>query len=107
LSLVDNLREMERTRERYWLGFPQTSPVKLRWRALTVRRCFQILPTESILELGAGSGLWTQHLATVLKGENPITAAVFNDDLAQAADESKAPKRHRPPRRNGAGGTSD
>ena len=87
LSLLDNLREMERTREHYWMAFPQTSPVKLRWRALTVRRCFQILPTESVLELGAGSGLWTRHLTAVLKGENPITAAVFNDDLAQAAKD--------------------
>jgi SAM-dependent methyltransferase len=78
---------MERTRERYWLACPQTSSVKLRWRALAARRCFQILPTESILELGAGSGLWTEHLAAVLKGENPITAAVFNDDFAQAAKD--------------------
>jgi SAM-dependent methyltransferase len=34
------------------------------------------------LELGAGSGLWTQHLTTVLRGQNPITAAVFNDEFA-------------------------
>jgi len=78
---------MERTREQYWLAFPQTSPAKLRWRALTVRRCFQILPTESVLELGAGSGLWTEHLTAILKGENPITAAVFNHGLAQAAED--------------------
>jgi dolichol-phosphate mannosyltransferase len=61
--------------------------VKLRWHTLAVRRCFQILPTESVLELGAGSGLWTEHLTAVLKGESPITAAVFDDDLAQAAKD--------------------
>ena len=54
---------MERSREAYWLRYPATSPVKLRWRALTVRHCFHVLPGESILELGAGSGLWTEHLA--------------------------------------------
>jgi hypothetical protein len=35
-----------------------------------------------VLELGAGSGLWTQHLTRVFRFENPITAAVFNQDLA-------------------------
>ena len=34
--------------------------------------------------MGAGSGLWTEHLTSVLRGENPITAAVFNDDLLPA-----------------------
>ena len=76
---------MERTREAYWRRYPATSPVKLRWRALTVRHCFHVLPGESILELGAGSGLWTRHLAETLRGENPITAAVFNRDLADEA----------------------
>jgi len=82
MSVEDNLSAMERSREAYWRRHPNTSPFKLRWRALTVRHSFHILPGESILELGAGSGLWTEHLALVLRGENPITAAVFNDDFA-------------------------
>jgi hypothetical protein len=59
----------------YCRRYPATSPVKLRWRALTVRHCFHVLPCESILELGAGSGLWTEHLATTLRGENPVDVA--------------------------------
>jgi len=87
MTLEDNLRQMERSREAYWRRYPATSPIKLRWRALTVRHCFHVLPGESILELGAGSGLWTEHLTATLRGENPVTAVVFNDDLAaQAAD---------------------
>ncbi len=82
MSVEDNLSAMERSREAYWRRHPNTSPFKLRWRALTVRHSFHILPGESILELGAGSGLWTEHLASVLRGENPITAAVFNDEFA-------------------------
>ncbi len=89
MSLETNLAEMERGREAYWLRYPKTSPVKLRWRALTVRHCFHVLPGESILELGAGSGLWTEYLSKTLRGENPITAAVFNDDLAALATEKK------------------
>lgn len=38
-----------------------------------------------MLEIGAGSGLWTEKLASVFKGENPITAAVFNADYLPAA----------------------
>ncbi len=85
MSLDQNLQEMERSRERYWQKHTGTSAVKLRWRALTVRHCFHLLPGESILELGAGSGLWTEHLAATVRGENPITAVVFNDDLFQIA----------------------
>jgi len=76
---------MERSRESYWLRYPNTSPLKLRWRANTVRHSFHVLPGESILELGAGTGLWTECLSSVLRGENPITAAVFNDELIQQA----------------------
>ena len=91
MSVEANLRQMERSREGYWRRFPYTSPVKLRWRALTVRHCFHVLPGESILELGAGSGLWTEHLTEVLRGENPITAAVFNRDFAEQAAARQLP----------------
>ena len=82
MSLENNLREMERARERYWRHYLGTSPIKLRWRALTVRHCFHILPGESILEIGAGTRLWTEHLSEVLRQENEITAAVFNPEFA-------------------------
>jgi SAM-dependent methyltransferase len=82
-SLEDNLQEMERGREAYWRRYPGTSPTKLQWRALTVRHAFHVLPGETILELGAGSGLWTEHLVDVLRGENELTAAVFDGRLAE------------------------
>ena len=87
MDLTNNLIQMERKREHYWLRFPSTTPSKLLWRALTVRHSFHILPGESILELGAGSGIWTEYLDSVLQGENPITAAVFNEDLYEKAVE--------------------
>jgi len=86
MSVEGNLRQMERSREVYWLRYPNTSPTKLRWRAVTVRHSFHVLPGESILELGAGSGLWTEHLTAVLRGENPITAAVLNEDLLREGE---------------------
>src|SRR5262245_62927715 len=91
MSIERNLREMEMSREAYWLRYPCTSPFKLRRRALTVRHCLHVLPGERILELGAGGGLWTEHLTTVLRGENQITAAVFNKELAEAASVRRLP----------------
>ena len=105
MSVEQNLREMELHREKYWLRYPQTSPLKLRWRAIAVRHCFHVLPGESILELGAGSGLWTEHLTDVLRGENPITAAVFNSGLADQALEKQLAERNRGP--GGASSSSD
>ena len=90
-SLEANLREMEQTRERYWRRYPATSPTKLHWRALTVRHAFHVLPGERVLELGAGSGLWTEHLTAALKGECPITAVVFDEQFAEQLDARGLP----------------
>jgi dolichol-phosphate mannosyltransferase len=89
MGLHENLQEMERKREAYWLRYPGTSALKLRWRATSVRHCFHVLPGETVLEIGAGSGLWTEHLTAVLRSENPITAAVFNSDLAESASRKQ------------------
>ena len=91
MSLHGNLTEMERYREAYWLRHPTTSKFKLRWRAITVRHCFHVLPGESILEIGAGSGLWTEYLASVTRGESPITAAVFSEDFSEAGAQKNLP----------------
>lgn len=89
--MESNLQEMELSREAYWLRYPGTSPIKLKWRASAVRHCFHVLPGESLLELGSGSGLWTQQLAEVLRNRNPITAAVFNQNLFDQAQQRQLP----------------
>ena len=48
------------------------SPLKLHWRAVAVRHCFHVLPGESILEVGAGSGL---VVLEAMKMENELKAA--------------------------------
>jgi len=90
-GLLQNLREMERYREAYWLRFPQSTPLKLRWRALAARHSFHITPGQSIMELGAGSGLWTQHLSECLKGENPISAVVFDEAYRESLNARNLP----------------
>ena len=89
MSVETNLAIMEKGREAYWLKYKSTAPIKLHWRAVTVRHCFHVLPSETILELGAGSGLWTVYLSEVLSGRNPILGAVFNSDFLEQANEKK------------------
>jgi dolichol-phosphate mannosyltransferase len=91
MRLENNIREMEQSQEALWLSHPNTSGTKLRWRAAQVRHCFHVLPGESILQLGAGSGFWTEHLVSLLRGQNPITAAVFDDELFRTALGKKLP----------------
>lgn len=86
MSIEQNLCEMEMSCEADWIRYPETSPFKLRRRALTVRHLLHVMPGERILELGAGSGMWTEHLTDVMRGENPITAAVFNEHLVMPGD---------------------
>lgn len=91
MSVERNLYEMERVREANWLRNPRLASLRLRRRALTLRHCLHILPGEKILELGAGSGLWTEQFSTVLRGENPITAAVFDKDLSRSLSSKNLP----------------
>jgi dolichol-phosphate mannosyltransferase len=86
VTLLHNLAEIERSREAYWLRYPATSPTRLRWRANAARHALHIAPGEKVLEFGAGSGLWTTHLSSVLRAASPITAAVFNPALAAEAN---------------------
>ena len=105
MSLEQNLSAMERTREAYWLGYPATSPVKLRWRALTVRHCFHVLPGRVDSRARRGQRTMDRASCGRSRGENPITAAVFNQDLAVRPEREKhlpnthIRPRHRPVRR--------
>jgi len=94
LTLEANLREMELSADTYWRKYPGSTPIKLRWRALTVRHCFHVLPGESILVLGAGSGVWTQHLDEVLQHENPVTAVVFDERFQHSPTFEKSASIH-------------
>lgn len=88
-GLLANLQEMERTREAYWRRYPATSPTRLRWRAQAVRHALHVTAGDTVLEIGAGSGLWTRELAQALP-DSVITAVVFNEDLAAQAERCGA-----------------
>jgi SAM-dependent methyltransferase len=67
----------ERVSDRYWSRRDPIRELRLHWRAQTIRHMFHLLPGETILELGCGSGGLTQALTRVTRGECPITAATF------------------------------
>lgn len=71
------LAERERATDDYWSRRDPINELRIWWRAQTVRHMFHVLPGESFLELGCGSGRLTEALARVTRGECPITAATF------------------------------
>jgi dolichol-phosphate mannosyltransferase len=64
--------------DRYWSSTDTIHKERLFWRASTVRHMFHLLPGETILELGCGSGGMTRPLVTITRGECAITAATFS-----------------------------
>ena len=73
----------EHVREVYW---KQRDPIiddRLLWRAQTFRHVMHLLPGQSILEIGCGSGAFTRQLAKVTRDECPLTAITFDTDSEQ------------------------
>ena len=68
--------QRERTQDAYWARDP-INEARMWWRAQTVRHLFHVLPGETFLELGCGSGRLSQALLGVTRRECPLTAATF------------------------------
>jgi dolichol-phosphate mannosyltransferase len=88
-ALFETLRVLEVHRERFWSHRPNTAGPRLRWRANAVRHGLHVLPGQRILEIGAGSGLWTAHLVRATRGETSVVAAVANASLLEQARERR------------------
>src|ERR1043166_3576106 len=82
------MAERERVNDAYWSQHDPISDLRCWWRAQTIRNTFHILPGETILELGCGSGTLTRPLVRATRGECPITAASFAFDLGEGFPES-------------------
>jgi dolichol-phosphate mannosyltransferase len=85
------LREAERYRETRWLRSGTGLDDTLRRRAFLAVRLLPVLPGRAVLEVGAGSGVWTAHLAAVMGTQNTITAAVFDEELARGCSARNLP----------------
>src|SRR5436309_7688936 len=80
------LAGFERYREWYLKNRDPISEDRMLWRAQTFRHLVHLLPGQTILELGCGTGVFTRRLASVSRGENPITAVTFADGTSRPAE---------------------
>lgn len=85
------LGERERFREVYLAHRDPIAADRMLWRAQAFRHLVHLLPGETILELGGGSGVFTRQLARVTRGENPITAVTFAGAAGRDADARELP----------------
>jgi hypothetical protein len=112
---INTLEIREHYRDQYWQRRDPIYADRLLWRAQTFRHMVHLLPNQTILELGAGQGLFTQQLLRVSPGENPITRVTFKpnsprpEDLAPSVEflrASSIPQNRAPVGRLGACGNS-
>ena len=87
---MQSIADRERVSDRYWTHNDKLNEMRIWWRAAPARHMLHLLPGETILELGCGSGTLTRALEGVTRGECPITAATFDpgNDLVVARDAS-------------------
>ncbi|MSO55099.1 MAG: glycosyltransferase [Rhodospirillales bacterium] len=74
----------ERYRDAYWANTDPIARDRLLWQAQSFRHLMHLLPGESILELGSGTGWFTETLVAVSKGRNPIVAGSFAPEVRPA-----------------------
>lgn len=58
---------------------------------MAIQHMLHVVPGETILELGAGSGLLTRQLNDQLHGENSVTSIVFSQELFAQAERRCLP----------------
>ena len=85
-SFRSTLAVRERYRDDYWRKNDPIVEDRLLWRAQTFRHAVHLFPGQTILELGCGEGLFTGALLRVCRGENPITAVTFQEQVAGPLD---------------------
>ena len=89
-AAIEAIAARERVSDRYWTRKDTILAKRLRWRAQTVRHTFHLLPGESLLELGCGSGAQTRAIHAAARGECPITAATFAAEPTSALNALSA-----------------
>src|SRR5262245_50049113 len=78
VGYISSIAAREAATARYWSRTDPISDLRTWWRAQTFRHIFHVLPGETTLELGCGSGKLTKALFRVTRGECPITAVTFS-----------------------------
>jgi dolichol-phosphate mannosyltransferase len=91
MDQLELLKENERARCRYWNKKDYFLALRLKWRAQMARHLFHLLPGESILDLGCGTGQWAQALSAANNHTNPICAATFDAEYCEKLKHQNLP----------------
>jgi dolichol-phosphate mannosyltransferase len=83
--MVRTIADREEFRDHYGQHRDPIYRDRLLWRAQSFRHMVHLLPGQTILQIGAGSNVFTTHLLHVSRGENPITAVTFLPDAIAAS----------------------
>jgi SAM-dependent methyltransferase len=73
-----SLAQRERDRDEYFLRRDPIYRDRLDWQAHTFRHLVHLLPGDTVLEIGAGQGLFVEALKRVTRGQVRITAVTFD-----------------------------
>lgn len=87
---IKTLGIREQYRDEQWLKRDRIYKDRLIWRAQTFRHLAHLLPGQTILELGAGHGLFTRQLLRITRGENPITSVSFDSNQTPKENLAKS-----------------
>lgn len=87
-DVIRRMAVREHASDRYWTREDHLGELRCWWRAQTVRQMFHVLPGETILELGCGSGTLTRPLVRATRGECPITAATFSPGIVTSVPDA-------------------
>jgi SAM-dependent methyltransferase len=75
--LIETLALRERLRDDYLRCRDPIAQDRMLWRAQTFRHMVHLLPGQTILEFGCGTGIFTRQLVRVSRSSNAITAVTF------------------------------
>jgi len=92
VELLEVLQRQEGLRNAYWEKRDRYLDSRLRIQAHMVRHLFHLLPGESILELAAGAGRWTEELCRMTSGENPICSVTLDPEIERAFPNGDPPR---------------
>jgi 2-polyprenyl-3-methyl-5-hydroxy-6-metoxy-1,4-benzoquinol methylase len=86
LRACHHLAQQERDRDAYFLNRDPIWRDRLEWQAHTFRHLVHLLPGETILEVGAGQGLFVDALRRITRDQNRITAVTFHEIQTDGQD---------------------
>ena len=75
---IHTLGIREQFRDEYWRKKDPIFADRLLWRAQSFRQMVHLLPGASILELGAGSGLFTEQLQHITRAKTRLRPSLSN-----------------------------